>query len=114
MKRKKNLKLSLFLSLIFISVQALALTGSASGVIQDVRVYGDGRVLVTGFTFSGATCNNGSFWIPGDHPNIARLLSAILAAKASGATLTVSAKIDCSWFPEITQDSSTVVIVNPQ
>jgi hypothetical protein len=111
----KTLKLSgLLLSLVLIGGQALAQTGSATGTVQDVRIYGDGRVLVTGFTFSGATCNNGSFWIPGDHPNLARFLSAVLAAKASGVTITVVAKIDCSWFPEIIQDSSTVVIVNTQ
>lgn len=104
---------SLLLSLIFMTGHVQAQTDAVTAQIQSVRTYGDGRVLVTGFTFSGVTCNNGSFWIPGDHPSLARLLATILAAKASGATITVVAKTDCTWFPEITQDSSTVIILNP-
>jgi hypothetical protein len=92
--------------------EALAQTEGATGTVQSVRTYGDGRVLVTGFTFSTTTCNNGSFWIPGDHPKLDRLLATILTAQTTGATITVLAKTDCSWFPEITTDSTTYVLLN--
>jgi hypothetical protein len=109
----KVLKFGVTAFSLILSGQVFAQTEGVTGTVQSVRTYGDGRVLVTGFTFNTATCSNGSFWIPGDHPNMARLLATVLTAKASGATLTVIAKTDCSWFPEITQDSSTQIILNP-
>jgi len=67
---------------------ALATTGTATGTIQRIYTYGDGSVLVTGFYFAGATCtNNSAFYIQGTHPQFARLMAVILAAKTSGATL---------------------------
>lgn len=98
------------------SQAASALTGSASSTVKYVYTYGDGRVLVTGtgFTFAGATCmNSGGFWIDGAHPHLQRILALVLTAKASGLTLTVNAKIDNCWYPEIVNDTSTYVIVGP-
>ena len=96
------------------SQASFAVLGTAVGNVNYVYVYGDGRVLVNGFTFSGATCTqNGSFWIDGDHPHIARILALVLSAKASGTQLTVSAKIDNCWYPQITADSTTFVVMDP-
>lgn len=109
---KRSISGNLFIALIFVTGHALAQTEGVTGTVQSMRTYGDGRVLVTGFTFSTSTCNNGSFWIPGDHPKLERLLATILTAKASGASLTVVAKTDNCWLPEITIDSSTFVLIN--
>lgn len=38
----------------------------------------------------------------------------MLAAQASGATIAVVAKIDNCWYPEITEDTTTYVIVRSQ
>lgn len=104
----------LLLASTLFGAQASAVTEGATGTVQSVRTYGDGRVLVTGFSFNTTTCNNGSFWIPGDHPKLERMLATILTAKATGATITVLAKTDCSWFPEITTDSTTYVLLNSE
>jgi len=93
---------------------ALAQTGAATGIPQTILTYGNGMVLVTGLYFSAGTCsNNSGFVIYADHPYFARILSTVLTAKALGATLSVSAKIDSCWYPEITQDPSTYVSINP-
>jgi hypothetical protein len=89
--------------------------GTSEGKIANVYTYGDGRVLVTGLSFSGATCEaNGGFWIPGTHPHLQRFLGLILAAQASGATISVVAKTDNCWYPEITADPSSYVILKSQ
>jgi hypothetical protein len=91
---------------------ASAATGTAAGTIVHVYTYGDGRVLVTGLSFSNNYCsNNGGFWVDGAHPHLQRILALVLSAQASGATVTVTAKTDNCWYPEITQDPSTYVIV---
>jgi hypothetical protein len=42
---------------------SIAAVGSAAGTANHVYTYGDGRVLVTGLTFAGATCSNiAGFW----------------------------------------------------
>jgi hypothetical protein len=89
--------------------------GTSEGKITNVYTYGDGRVLVTGLTFSGATCDvNGGFWIPGTHPHLQRLLGLILSAQATGATVSVVAKTENCWYPEITADTSSYVILKSQ
>jgi hypothetical protein len=112
MKYLKYLKCLCVVALGLSGGYANAQTASATGTVQSIRTYGDGRVLVTGFSFPGATCNNGSFWIPGDHPKLSAFLASLLSAKAMGLTITVVAKIDNCWFPEITNDSTTLIIVN--
>lgn len=102
---------ALLLSLAFVCGESFAQTEGATGIVQSVRTYGDGKVLVTGFSFSTATCNNGSFTIPGDHPHLSKLLSMVLTAKTTGVPITVVAKTDCSWFPEITPDGTTYVFI---
>lgn len=93
---------------------AAAAFGGGSGNVQYIYTYGDGSVLVTGITFTGAGCsNNSGFWIPGTHPHLAKILANVLAAKASGMPLSVSAKIDNCWYPEITNDSASYVVVGP-
>lgn len=48
------------LAIFFSSNHVLGQTEGATGAVQSVRTYGDGRVLVTGFYFSTATaCNCG-------------------------------------------------------
>jgi hypothetical protein len=89
--------------------------GTSEGKITNVYTYGDGRVLVTGLMFSGATCEvNGGFWIPGNHPNLQRLLALILSAQATGATISVVAKTENCWYPEITQDPNSYVILKSE
>jgi hypothetical protein len=92
---------------------AVAALGSSQGTVTNFTVYGDGRVLVSGFNFSGASCSgNGALVIYGNHPHLSRLLGVIVAAKASGTPLTVVAKTDNCWYPEITIDSTTYVNAN--
>jgi hypothetical protein len=96
------------------SMSSLAALDSAQGTVQGMHTYGDGRVLVSGFNFSNATCsNNSGFVIYGSHPHFQRLLAIILTAKAMGPTLAVVAKSDNCWYPEITQDSTTYIYANP-
>ena len=112
----KIINTAILLLIIFITItgQALAQTEAATGTVQSVQTYGDGRVLVPGFQFTAALCNNnGSFWIPGDHPHLEKLLSTILTAKATGQQLTVVAKTDNCWYPEITQESTTYIVLDP-
>lgn len=102
------------LGLALASTSAVAEIGSAQGTIQHVYTYGDGRILVSGFNFSGASCtNNGGFVVYGSHPHFARLLSVVLSAKATGTTLAVTAKTDNCWYPEITADSTTYIVAFP-
>jgi hypothetical protein len=110
------MKRAIALILLLGSQAASALTGSASGTIQYVYTYGDGRVLITGpgLTFAGSTCSHISgFWIDGAHPHLQRILALVLTAKTSGLTLIVNAKIDNCWYPEIVNDTSTYVILGP-
>lgn len=59
-----------------LSQTASAVVGSATGIPQYIYTYGDGRVLVTGFSFAGSTCaNNGAFRIEGNHPYLQRILA---------------------------------------
>lgn len=96
------------------SATAFGATGSATGTIQYIYTYGDGTVLVTGLNFSGASCtNNGGFVNPGAHPSFARLLRVVLSATAAGTTLTVIAKTDNCWYPEITADPTTYIVAYP-
>jgi hypothetical protein len=100
--------------LLFASSNVVAATGSGSGTIQYVYTYGDGSVLVTGFAFPGASCNNNSgFYIESTHPHFARLMATILTAKASGQSIIVNAKIDNCWYPTITADTSTYIVLGP-
>jgi hypothetical protein len=97
-----------------LSQTASAVVGSATGVPQYVYTYGDGRVLVTGFTFTNTTCsNNGGFWIDGSHPYLQRIMALVLTAKATGRQLQVTAKTDNCWYPEITTDTYSYVIEFP-
>jgi hypothetical protein len=100
--------------LLLVSATASALT--AQGTVQYVYTYGDGSILVTGFTFSGAPCgNNGGFFIAGTHPNRSQILAQVLAAKAQGTTLEISAFVAAGcWYPQITLESSTYVVAFPQ
>ena len=94
------------------SQSASAAVGSASGTIQSLYTYGDGRILVRGLTFSTGTCSsNTGFTVAADHPNFARILATLLTARAMGLTITVVAKVDNCWYPEITTDSTTYVIL---
>ena len=99
-----------FLALV-VSFAVNAATDTAEGTVSRVYTYGDGRVLVTGFTFTSTSCNNGGFYIRATHPNIDRLLALVLSAQARGATLLVSAEVDNCWYPEITESSTTYVRV---
>lgn len=93
---------------------ALAGTGSGQGVPQYVYTYGNGMMLVTGLTFSGATCNNnGGFVVAASHPQFSRIMALVLAARAQGAALQVVAKTDNCWYPEITEDASTYIVMLP-
>lgn len=100
--------------LLLVSATASALT--AQGTVQYIYTYGDGTILVTGFNFSGAPCgNNGGFFIAGSHPNRSQILAQVLAAKAQGTTVEVAAHAATGcWYPQITTDSSTYVVVYPQ
>lgn len=110
--KSRFLTILLSAGLMALSGLASATTGAAEGKILYVYTYGDGRVLATGLSFASHSCsNNGGFWIPPDHPQIQKLLALILAAQASGATVIVNAKTDNCWYPEITQDTLTYVIV---
>ena len=103
---------TILLILLCFSGNAQAATAGATGTVKDIYTYGDGRILVSGFGYPNSNCNNKyGFWIPGNHPHLQRILSVILSAKATGASLTVVAKIDNCWYPEITADSSTYVIM---
>lgn len=111
---KTLLRISILLCSCFIAAPTMAAIGSSQGTVQQTWTYGNGMMLVGGFNFSGATCsNNGGFVIPATHPQFSRLMAVILAAKASGAVLTVVAKIDNCWYPEITTDSSTYIYTAP-
>jgi len=97
------------------STGASGATGSASGRVRYIYTYGDGSVLVTGFTFATATCsNNTGFWIDASHPNFSRLYAIILAARATNAQLDVVAKIDNCWYPQVTSDASTYLVTYPE
>ena len=110
----KFLTASLILLVLCSSAPALAATGSATGTIQHVFTYGDGSMLFTGFDFPGASCgNNGGFYIPGDHPQMSRLLSVLLTARATGATVHVVATIDNCWYPYLTSGPDTYVDIQP-
>lgn len=110
--KSRLLSILITAGLMALSGHANAATGSAEGKISYVYTYGDGRVLVTGLSFTNQTCsNNGGFWIPPAHPHLQRLLALVLSAQASGATITVVAKTDNCWYPEITQDTYSYVIV---
>jgi hypothetical protein len=91
-----------------------AVTGTSTGKISSIYTYHTGMVLVTGLTFAGATCtHNTGFFIAGDHPHLKTFMSSILAAKAMGSDITVKAKIDNCWYPEITAttgESTRIVI----
>lgn len=72
----------------FFAAPTMAALGSSQGTVQQTWTYGNAMMLVGGFNF-------------------------VLAAKASGAVLTVVAKTDNCWRPEITADSSTYIYSAP-
>lgn len=93
---------------------ARAAEGTATGTIQYMYTYGNGMVLVTGFSFSPASCtNNGGFVIYHDHPHFKTILAVLMSAKATGATVSVVAKVDNCWYPEMTSSPSTYFVVFP-
>jgi hypothetical protein len=103
-----------FLGIVTVSTAAFAAVGSSQGTVTATRIYGDGSVLVSGFYFSGATCsNNGAFVINASHPQFSRLFATVLSAKATGATLSIVAKTDNCWYPEISQDMTTYIYTHP-
>lgn len=106
--------LAVLLLAMTLSQTASAVVGSATGIPQYIYTYGDGRVLVTGFSFTNTTCsNNGGFWIPGNHPHLQRFLALVMTAKATGRQIQISAKTDNCWYPEITTDTNSYVIEFP-
>ena len=112
--RKRLIGAALFALAMMYSQGAAAVTGSATGTISWIAVYGDGRVLVGGLVFPTGTCsNNSGFTIPANHPHIAKILAQLLAAKAQGMSIAVTAKVDNCWYPEITQDATTYIFAGP-
>lgn len=86
-----------------LSLSANAKTTIATGKVTRLISYNSGTILVSGFTFPESTCNNnGAFFISGEHPHFDKLLSVILAAKAMQSEMSVVAKVDDCWYPEIT------------
>ena len=49
-----------YMTMLLVSLTSLtnAFAGSATGTVDQVYTYGDGRVLVTGFTFSNNNCSH--------------------------------------------------------
>lgn len=93
------------------SFSAAAKTGVATGAVDTVVIYNSGMILVTGLTFENAECtNNGGFVIPQDHPQADTLLGVIHTAKATGRAITVQAKIDGCWYPEVTNGGEMTMI----
>jgi hypothetical protein len=103
--------------LLFMSAGAstLAQAATAQGTVQQVWIYGNGDAVITGFTFSGASCSvNNGFTLPATNPNFSKLMAVILSAKATGATLQVSAaKTTGCWYPGITPDGDSYVVLLP-
>lgn len=114
MKSKFWSVLVLCFSMFAFAVSVFAQTGVGQGTIQQIYMYGNGSIVVSGIQFSGIGCSNShGFLIGSDNPNFARLLAVILSARSMGATLIVSAKTDNCWYPEVTQDSMHYVLLQP-
>ena len=103
----KKIGYSIFIPfLLLVNSLSYAATGTATGKVGRIYTYNNGQVLFTGFLFTGASCsNNGGFYVPGNHPHINKFISMLLSAKATQSTVTVVAKIDNCWYPEITEGS---------
>ena len=85
----------------------------ATGKIKSIYHYGNGRVLVTGFSFPNTTCNNnGGFWISQNHPKLSDLLGTLIYAHARDAELTVKAKVTDCWYPEIDTTYESRIILS--
>jgi hypothetical protein len=98
--------------MLFAGANAFAVTATASGAVTSIYTYGDGSVLVTGINFPTGTCShNSGVYIEGANPALSRLLATILTAKASGLSISVNAKVDGCWYPTITADSTTYIIL---
>jgi len=97
-------KLYLGMAIVFFSHSSIAETASATGKITNIYNYNSGTVLFQGLRFEGASCrNNGGFIIPASHPRINQFVSTLLTAKATQTNVTVVAKVDDCWYPEITE-----------
>ena len=93
----------LFLMALF-SHFSISETASVTGKVTNIYTYNTGTVLFQGFKFEGASCrNNGGFTIPASHPRIDQFISMLLTAKAMQLNVTVTAKIDDCWYPEMTE-----------
>lgn len=82
----------------------------ASGTPVQILIYGNGQILVTGFTFPNASVcsNNGGVFIETNHPSKDMILSAFLAAKAAQMPMEVTAETGSPcWYPKITSDASS-------
>lgn len=100
----KYKKIATLFLIVFFSQLTTAETASVTGKITNIYTYNTGTVLIQGFRFEGAGCrNNSGFIIPASHPRIDQYLSILLTAKAMQLDVTVKAKVDDCWYPEITE-----------
>ena len=98
MFKKPFLLLSLFLS-----ANVWSDLVPASGTVTDIYYYGNGMLLVQGFNFGSTHCtgSNNGFVIDGSYPQLDKILSIILMAKATQRELLVYADVPPSncWAP---------------
>ncbi|WP_072680855.1 hypothetical protein [Arcobacter sp. LA11] len=100
----KKIKFIFLLQLLLINISVYAATGTATGKVKRIYIYNNGQVLVAGFNFPEANCqNNSGFYIPGDHPHLEKYMSLLLSSKAMNLTVTVVAKTDNCWYPQINE-----------
>ena len=108
MKLKVSVVFVLFMAVGLACSSAYAVTGTATGKIDRIYTYHNGNVLFGGLTFTDATCNNKSgFFIAGTHPHLEKYLSILLMAKATNSDVTVVAKVNDCWYPQITESGET-------
>ena len=94
---------SIFIVTLLFSIGIRAETLSTTGSVTDVYYYGAGMMLVMGFDFGTVHCtgSNGGFLVDSNNPNIDKILSIVLMAKATQREIFVTVEVPPSscWAP---------------
>jgi hypothetical protein len=113
------LKIVLTSLLGFVSI-SIAGYADATGVPKSISHYGNGDILVEGFTFSttlGSGCINGYVWITSNHPFKKEILSQLLTAKSTGSEILMRAEVGSCYtgpyngiYPLLSPDGTNIIV----
>src|SRR5688572_1880989 len=119
--RRKMIRSVFTAALCFVSLSAAGYS-DATSVPKSISQYGNGDILVEGFTFTpplGAGCTNGFVWIKSSHPFRKEILSQLLAAKSAGSEILMRAEVGSCYtgagpfygtYPLLSPDGSNIIV----